>query len=123
MNKPIYLLVLLMLTACQPVQDHEIFDDVKSVNQALWVVEGNVKPYPFTVNYGNIACTTNEVYFFPDDTVDDESQIGLPLNKLAELSLKKNKTQPTVKKTIKPDAGLSEAIIMGLNICKKIDQQ
>lgn len=56
MNKPIYLLLLI---ACQPVQDYEIFDDVKSVNQALRVVDGNVKPYPFTIKHGNMACTMN----------------------------------------------------------------
>ena len=65
----------------------------------------------------------NEVYFFPNDTVNDESQTGLPLNRLAQIKLKKDDIQPTVKNTIKTDADLSEAILMGLDICRKVNEQ
>ena len=123
MNKPIYLLTFLILTACQPFQDYETVDDFKPVNEALWVAEGNLKPYPFTVKYGNIACTMNAVYFFPDDTANDESQVGLALNRLAEDSLKKDNIQPTMTNTIKSNHDLSEAISIGLDICKKVKAQ
>ncbi|WP_201554480.1 hypothetical protein [Psychrobacter sp. 72-O-c] len=119
MNKAIYLIILL-LTACQPIQDNKaVIDDDIEVSQSLWQTEGNVTPYPFTVDYGNIACTMNEVYFFPTDTANDESQIGLPINRLAEISLRQDKMKPAVANTIKPNADLSEVVQIGLGVCKK----
>jgi hypothetical protein len=120
MNKPIYLIILL-LTACQPIQDAEVFvDDDIAVNQSLWKIDGNTKPYPFTVKYGNIACTMNEVYFYPNDTANDESQVGLPINRLAEISLRRFNMKPTMANTIKPNADLSEVINIGLDVCEKM---
>ena len=123
MNKPIYLLIFLILTACYPAVDDEVIDDFEAISEALWTIKGYADPYPFTVKFGNIACTMNEVYFFPNDTVNDASQMALPLNKLAQMKLKTENIQPTVKNTIKTDANLSEAIRIGLNICRKSNEQ
>ena len=61
----------------------------------------------------------NEVYFYPDSTADDESQIGFPLNKLAQQRQDAIGMKPTVSNAIKPNADLSEAIRMGLDRCKQ----
>jgi len=70
MNKPVYL-ILILLTACQPVQN--IDDDFVQISKSQWTAVDNIKPYPFTVEYGEVACSMNEVYFFPNDTANDES--------------------------------------------------
>ncbi len=120
MNKLVFL-TLLSLTACQPNEDTYIdTDNDIEVSEVFWAANDNVKPYPFTTEYGDIACSMNEVYFYPDDSANDESQIGLPLNKLAEVRLKEAKLKPTVANAIKPHADLSEAIRMGLDHCKKV---
>ena len=124
MHRFIYLLLLLSLTACQPVQTDDIFyDDDKSINKSLWTMEGNTTPYPFTVKYGNITCSMKKVYFYPNDTANDESQIGQPVNRLAQLSLERNNITSTVANTIKANADLSDVIKIGLNICKQVDLQ
>lgn len=113
-------LILLTLTACQPIQ---IDDDLIKVSQSEWAIMGNTNPYPFTAEYGEIACSMNEVYFFPTDTANDESQIGLPLNRLADDSLKRDNIKPTVANTIKANADLSEAVQVGLDVCNKVKSQ
>ena len=90
-----------------------------SVNEFYWSTYGNVKPYPFTTEYGEVACSMNEVYFYPDNTSNDESQIGLPLNKLAQQRQDERGMRPTVPNAIKPNADLSEPIRMGLDRCKQ----
>ncbi len=120
MNKLVFL-TLLSLTACQPMQ--EIDDDFIKVSQTQWAAMNNINPFPFTVEYGEIACSSNEVYFFPNDTANDESLNGWPLNKLAETRLKEAKFKPTVANTIKPNADLSEAIRIGLDHCEKVRSQ
>ena len=117
-------MILLSLTACQPIDrkvNDTVTDDVISVHDFYWSAYENVKPYPFTTKYGYIACSMNEVTFFPDDTIDDESQVGLPLNKLAQRRQNESNMKPTVKNAIKPDADLSEAIRMGLDRCKQTE--
>ena len=123
MNKLI-LIILLSLTACQPIEDHDSdIDDYIAVSDIFWSSDGNVKPYPFTAKYGHIACSFNEVDFYPNDTANDESSIGWPLNKVAQDSLKADGMKPNVENTIKPNADLSEAIRMGLDRCKQVQQQ
>lgn len=123
MDKLLYL-ILLLLTACQPIQaDDVIIDNDIAVNEMLWAMEGNATPYPFTVEYGNIACSMNEVYFYPDNTANDESQLGQPVNRLAQLSLERDNMTPTVANTIKANADLSDVIKIGLNICKQVNLQ
>ncbi len=118
MNKLI--LITLLLTACQPI-DNTVndTDDFIRVDEFYWSTFGNVKPYPFTTQFGDIACSMNEVYFYPDDTADDEWQVGLPLNKLAQQRQDAIGMKPTVSNAIKPNADLSEAIRMGLDRCKQ----
>ena len=113
-------MTLLSLTACQPI-DNTVndTDDVIMVTDFYWSTYGNVKPYPFTTKSGYIACSLDEVYFYPDDTADDESQIGFPLNKLAQQRQAAIGMKPTVSNAIKPNADLSEAIRMGLDRCKQ----
>lgn len=123
MNKLI-LTTLLSLTACQPI-DNTVndTDDFIRVNEFYWSTFGNVKPYPFTTKDGYIACSMNEVSFFPNNTADDESQVGLPLNKIAEQRQDESGIKSTVKNAIKPNADLSEAIRMGLDRCKQRKSQ
>lgn len=61
----------------------------------------------------------NEVSFFPNNTADDDSQVGLPLNKLAQKRQDEIGMKPTVSNAIKPNADLFEAIRMGLDRCKQ----
>ena len=83
--KKLISMILLSLTACQPSDNIvDNFDDVITVHDLYWSTYDNVKPYPFTTEYGHIACSLNEVTYYPDDTINDESQVGLPLNKLAQ---------------------------------------
>ena len=119
MNKLIPI-ILLSLTACQPI-DNTVndTDDFIRVNEFYWSTFGNVKPYPFTTQFGDIACSMNEVSFFPNNTADDESQVGLPLNKIAEQRQDESGIKSTVKNAIKPNADLSEAIRMGLDRCEQ----
>ena len=117
-------MILLSLTACQPVADYDTdTDDDIAVVDIFWSSYGNVKPYPFTTKSGHIACSFNEVDFYPDDTANDESSIGWPLNKVAQDSLKSSSMKPNVENAIKPNADLSEAIRMGLDRCKQVQQQ
>ena len=119
MNKLIPM-ILLSLTACQPIDDTvSDTDDVIEVNDIYWSSYGNVEPYPFTTKYGHIACSLNEVTYYPDDTINDESQVGLPLNKLAQKRQDEIGMKPTVSNAIKPNADLSEVIRMGLDRCKQ----
>ena len=119
MNKLIPI-ILLSLTACRPI-DNTVndTDDFIRVNEFYWSTFGNVKPYPFTTQFGDIACSMNEVSFFPNNTADDELQVGLPLNKIAEQKQNESGIKSTVKNAIKPNADLSEAIRMGLDRCEQ----
>lgn len=123
MNKLIPI-ILLSLTACQPI-DNTVndTDDFIRVNEFYWSTFGNVKPYPFTTQFGDIACSMNEVSFFPNNTADDELQVGLPLNKIAEQRQDESSIKSTVKNAIKPNADLSEAIRMGLDRCEQTKAQ
>ncbi|WP_298970611.1 hypothetical protein [uncultured Psychrobacter sp.] len=118
--KSLIFLVLLSLTACQSVN---VDDDTIEVSKADWSAMGNSTPYPFTTDSGHIACSMNEVYYFPDDTVNDESNNGLPLNKLAQTRSQQSGIAPNVQNAIIPDAELSEAIRMGLDHCEKVKEQ
>ncbi len=120
MNKSCFL-ILLLLTACQPVQGLD--DDFIKVSSSQWVSMNTHAPYPFTAESGEIACSMNEVYFYPDDTANDESQIGWPLNDSAKASLEQDGLTPTVTNVIKPDADLAEAVQIGLDHCKKVESQ
>lgn len=115
------LLIALILAGCQPIQDDEIgTDDFVGVNKTLWMLEGNSKPYPFTAEHGEIACSMNEVYFFPADTANNESLNGTSLNRLAQIRSEQANLTPSVANTIKPSADLSEAITIGLDHCEKV---
>ena len=123
MNKLTFM-ILLSLTACQPIADYDTdTDDDIAVVDIFWSSYGNVKPYPFTTKSGHIACSFNEVDFYPDDTANDASRIGWPLNKVAQDSLKANGMKPNVENAIKPNADLSEAIRMGLDRCEQVQQR
>ena len=113
------MLLPLLLIACQPV----LLDDTVSINKADWLSMNNDKPYPFTTDNGYIGCSMNEVYYFPNDTVNDESNNGLPLNKLAQIRLQREKITPNVENAIIPNADLSEAIRIGLDHCQKVQNQ
>ncbi|KAA0912815.1 hypothetical protein [Psychrobacter sp. ANT_WB68] len=122
--KKLAFIFLISLTACRPFDDIDSdTDDYIGVSEVHWSSYGNVKPYPFTTSYGNIACSLNEVSFYPDDTANDELTIGFPLNKLAQIRQKTSGVTANVKNTIKRDADLSEAIRMGLDRCKQTEER
>ena len=124
MNKLIfYSALLLTVIACKPVPSE--YDEYYgagfiSVDEALWPTE-YATPYPFTVPYGEISCTSHpkfgrEVYFAPK-SFTDESYIGTPLNKATAEALKRYSDIPNVPYSIKKGADLSEAIQIGLKLC------
>ena len=78
-------MALLALTACQDSTNRstEMLDDFRQVKELQW---NGDKPYPFTTD-GHIACSMGEVYFYPDDTANDESQTATPLNPTAKYAL------------------------------------
>ena len=98
--KSIVLLVSLLLIACEPIDNKVFLDDFIAVQEPLWLMNGNVKPYPFATKYGHIACSENEVYYFPNDTANDKSKSGLPLNKLAQLRLRQAHVVPNIENAI-----------------------
>lgn len=91
------------------------------VSESSWALE-NDKPYPFTVENGEIDCGQphagigRQVFFLPEGSTD-ESYIGTPLNKAASDSLKQDGLKPNVPYSIKEGADLSEAIQIGLRVC------
>lgn len=129
MNKLIfYSALLLTVIACKPVPSE--YDEYYgagfiSVDEALWPTE-YATPYPFTVPYGEISCTSHpnfgrEVYFDPKGFTD-ESYIGTPLNKSAVDSLKQSDMVSNVPYSINEGADLSEAIEVGLRVCDEYQE-
>ena len=80
-------------------------------------------PYPFTVPYGEISCTSHpsfarEVYYAPDGFTD-ESYVGTPLNKAAINSLKRDDMRSNVPYSIKKGVDLSVAVNIGIKVCEE----
>lgn len=125
MSKLIAGLTLLLITACAPVEpkyDESYGAGYIGVNEALWPTE-HANPYPFTVPYGEISCTSHpkfgrEVYFSPKGFTD-ESYIGTPLNKSAVHSLRHDNMRSNVPYSVREGADLSEAIKAGLRVCNE----
>lgn len=90
-------------------------DDFVSVSTQSWG-ESHRQAYAFKID-GDIACSQNEVYFYPLDTSYDDSMIGWPLNTKASDYLKTHELEPSVENFIRQGANLSEAVQDGLNIC------
>ncbi|WP_227430392.1 hypothetical protein [Psychrobacter sp. I-STPA6b] len=103
--------LLLTLSGCQQTP----VDDFVKVSQASWTAN---TPYPFTTD-GEITCVRDAVYFYPDDTANDESQVGQPLNDEAVELNKKAGLTATVPNSIK--GSLSDADIqILLGMCPNI---
>lgn len=123
MNKLMLSLSLLLIVACNPVeQEHDDLYGAGFVNvdETQWSLEHS-SPYPFTVAYGEISCASHpsfgrEVYFAPDGFTD-ESYIGTPLNHAAINSLKHDGMRSNVPYSIKTGADLSVAVNIGLKVC------
>lgn len=99
--------------ACSPTQD----DSNKFVSGDVPVHD---TPYPFTTS-GEISCVYYpdfgiEVYFEPVGHIEDSS-IGTPLNKAAQMALKKDGMTPNVPYSIKKGADLSDVIGIRLKVC------
>ena len=118
------LLLSLASVSCTntPTQDDELYGaGFVKVSETSWALD-NDKPYPFTVENGEIDCGQphagigRQVYFLPEGFTD-ESYIGTPLNKAASDSLKQNGYESNVPYSIKAGADLSEAIQIGLSVC------
>ncbi|WP_259365211.1 hypothetical protein [Psychrobacter sp. GP33] len=130
MRSTIFKLIMSLSTvaivACTPAlkeQEDSYGAGFITVNETLWAVD-HTKPYPFTVAYGEIVCGLPhrglgpQVYFMPENFTD-ESYIGTPLNQAAADSLERDGDRPNVPYSIKKGADLSEAIQIGLKVCKE----
>ncbi len=124
-NLPRWLIgiAVLSLAACTPSQNNSYASQFVSgyvvVHEIFWSADHDT-PYPFTTS-GEISCVYYpdfgiEVYFEPVGHIEDAS-IGTPLNKAAQMALKKAGMTPNVPYGIKKGADLSEAVYVGLNAC------
>lgn len=96
------------------------------MDETQWSLEHS-SPYPFTVPYGEISCTSHpsfgrEVYYAPDGFTD-ESYIGTPLNKAAINSLKRDDMRSNVPYSIKTGADLTVVVDIGLKVCDEQEQK
>lgn len=117
-------IAFLSLAACSPTQDvsHKFVSGYATVDELFWPADHDT-PYPFTTS-GEISCVYYpdfgiEVYFEPVGHIEDAS-IGTPLNKAAQMALKKAGMTPNVPYSIKKGADLSEAIQTGLQMCDEM---
>ncbi|WP_227522970.1 MULTISPECIES: hypothetical protein [unclassified Psychrobacter] len=124
MSRRLISIAALSLAACTPAQDErdKFVSGGVAVHEAFWAVDHDT-PYPFTTD-GEISCVYYpdfgiEVYFQPFGYIEDSS-IGTPLNKAAAESLKKDGMIPNVPYSIKEGADLSEAVAVGLKVCREI---
>ena len=124
MNKPtLYLALLVLVSACKPIpQEYDEYYGAGYIgaDEVLWGFEYTT-PYPFTVPYGEISCTSHpkfgrEVYFAPK-SFTDESYIGMPLNKSAVDSLRQSDMHSNVPYSVKEGADLNDAVKIGLRVC------
>lgn len=124
-NLPRWLIgiAVLSLAACTPSQNNSYASQFVSgyvvVHEIFWSADHDT-PYPFTTS-GEISCVYYpdfgiEVYFEPVGHIEDAS-IGTPLNKAAQMALKKAGMTPNVPYSVKKGADLSEAIEVGLKAC------
>lgn len=109
------LIVFLLLTAC--VQDYEIKPEHKMVTRNDWEASHN-KPYPFLVEKGAIACVLGRVYFYPDDSIDDEAAIGYAVNKAAKDADKKANIFRDISVVSVDNASVDEVVEDGIKLCK-----
>lgn len=119
------IIALLSVSACSLVK--EDYDDsygsgYVDVNENEWAGKYNT-PYPFTVPDGEISCGLHaefgrEVYFAPKGYTD-EQYIPTPLNQAASKALEEADMTPDVPYAIKENAGLNQAIQIGLKICNE----
>ena len=118
-----YSTLLLTVIACKPVtQEYDEYYGAGfiGVDEFLWSFEYST-PYPFTVPYGEISCSTHptlgrEVWFSPKGYTD-EKYIPTPLNQVATSSLEKSKMRSNVPYSVKDNVDLSTAISIGLKLC------
>lgn len=124
MNKRIlYLALLLSVSACEPIpQEYNEYYGAGFIgaDEVLWGFE-HTTPYPFTVPYGEISCSTHpvlgrEVWFSPKGYTH-ESYIPTPINRVALDSLKEANMTSNVPYSIKEGADLSTVIKIGLKLC------
>lgn len=118
---------LLSVVACTSTQDesHKFVSGHTVVHEVFWATDHET-PYPFTTS-GEISCVYypdfgTEVYFEPAGYSKD-SIIGTPLNNAATEALKRDSMTSNVPYGIKEGADLSEAVEIGLGLCKDIHQE
>lgn len=91
--------------------DLEVNGDTVQVNNFVWSKMG-LKNYPFTT-HGDIACSGNAIYFFPDDTLDKDIA-GVPLNQTAKNIIVANGWEKEVPyNKLIASSNLKEAIDLG----------
>ena len=123
-RKIILIILIPNIVACTPVGTPP--DNVKSffpiyngdtlpIDEKSWNSLG-YQNYPFLTN-GDLACTSDEIYFYPENSFN-ENAVGTPLNRKAEYSIKQHGWQVNVPYKIKQGADLTQAIKIGLDICK-----
>lgn len=94
----------------------DINGDTLPINKQNWQRLTNSTDYPFLTD-GDIACTSNAVFFYPNDSFN-ETSIGTPLNEEAANFLADQHWQANVPNKIKPGTDLNRAVSLGLAICE-----
>lgn len=124
MKNGVFISLILLLSACQRVEQlpptitfnnskFEVNGTTVTVNPIDWKLTG-MGDYPF-ITSGDLACSNNSVEFYPNEL--HETDIGLPLNKIAQDNFKQANLTPNVANVIKPQADLSQVVKLGLMIC------
>lgn len=126
---PLSVFLLSTILGCTPVNEKptgntnsefdtalDINGDTLPINKQNWQRLTNSTDYPFLTD-GDLACTSNAVFFYPNDSFN-ETSIGTPLNQEAANFLADQHWQTNVPNKVKPGSNLSRAISLGLAICE-----
>lgn len=105
MRQSLPIILTIILTACQPIDNPHEHDTIVPVSNVTW--QGK-HPYPFIAERGEIACSNSEVYYFSYDDFDKGKE-GYLLN---------TQRASDLKSVVKDGADLSEMVAWGLDICE-----
>lgn len=103
------IVIAILCTACQPVNNEPPISNIKPVNQYFW--QGK-KPYPFKTE-GELACVDDVVYFYPKDNFDKGNE-GYTLNA--------KPVDPLIYQIVNPNTDLTDALNLGKKICTEFNE-
>ncbi len=111
MRQSLPIILTIILTACQPIDNPHEHDTIVPVSNVTW--QGK-HPYPFIAERGEIACDNGALYYFPNDNFDQGKE-GYPLNDVA----KKQSGDYDLRELVKNGVDLGEVVAIGLGICER----